>query len=72
MPAVVETIVAASAIVTASAATATAGWVHAVYRQVENNTERSMKNKEIQRGDPEIGEPVLDRLEQLEEDRHGR
>jgi len=67
MAPVVEIIVAASATITATAATAAAGWVHAVYRQVEQNANRSKKNKEIQRGDPEVGDPVLERLEYLEE-----
>jgi len=66
MTPLVEAIVATAATITATAATAAAGWMRAVYKQVERNTDRSMTNKDIQRGDPEIGEPVLKRLERLE------
>jgi len=69
MPAVVDLVVAVSATITATAATAAAKWIHDVAEQVERNTERSKTNKEIQRGTPEVGEPILDRLDRLEERR---
>jgi 1,2-phenylacetyl-CoA epoxidase PaaB subunit len=71
MAPVVEIVVVASATITATAATAAARWTKGVYDMAAGNQDRSTKNKEIQRGDPEVGDPVLDRLERLEEGHDG-
>jgi len=68
MSTVVEVVVVASATITATAATAAARWTKGVYDMAAGNQDRSTKNKEIQRGDPEVGDPVLARLDRLEQE----
>jgi hypothetical protein len=67
VPALTTYAVTVAATITATAATVTAGYARSIHQRVGDNEDRSMTNREMLVGEPEIlDEPVVDRVRRIE------
>lgn len=70
MPPVVEVVVSVASTITATAAVKSWSYLKNMHdnltTRINANEDRSKQNKEIQRGDPDMGDPLVERVDRLE------